>query len=263
MEINVLIVGAEATAITLDLQGLLDYASTFLVNVSEKSAVPIHGTIRKYKDLAGYGGFKTGGPRIVVDKTKEYERIVDGYYIVVDKLQVLDDLVNNPSNYSFDNISEGRELKEWYITTWQAHHRALQEYVSDCASFIMDPSQQAVRGRPVGWEYLPLPQPKLSTFARIDTTFLNRTSAGDVAKPRTLIMGMLLSLDYPETIGHRVRYSGKKKSVQPISIYAKARDDQAVLGVYDDKSLEKGVTFVTQGLAVHFDSKDYIVASNP
>jgi hypothetical protein len=263
MEINVLIIGAEATAITLDLQGLLDYASTFLVNVNKKTAVPIHGTIRKYTDLAGYGGFKSGAPRIVVDKTKEYERIVDGYYIVVDKLQVLDDMVNNPSNYCIGNISEGRELKEWYMTTWQSHHRALQEYVTDCASFIMNPSQQVVRGRPVGWEYLPLPQPKLSTFARIDTKFLNRTPDGDVAKPRTLIMGMLLPLDYPEAIGHRVRYSGKKKSVQPISIYAKARDDQAVLGVYDDKSLEKGVTFVTHGLAVHFDSKDYIVASNP
>ena len=190
--------------------------------------------------------------------------MIDDYYIVVDILEILDDLVNNPNDYSFGTISEGRELKSWYVKTWQSHHKALQKYVTDCASFITDPSKTKMYERPVGWEALPQPQRKLVTFARFDTTFLNRTPVGDVAKPRTLTMGVLLNLEYPERVGHRVRYDGKRSYEQPISVYARVRDDQAALGLFKDSSdLSGSATFVTQALAVRFSSKDYIVASIP
>lgn len=263
MDINVLIIGAEATAINMDLEGLVEYASTFLQNISEETAVPMHGTIRKYSDLANYGGFKDGARKVIVDKTREYEKMVDDYFIVVDTLHKLDDLVINPNDFSFGNVSEGRELKSWYIKTWQAHHKALQRYVNDCASFLFDPKAKMCE-RPVGWEALPFPERKPVTFARFNMTFLNRTPEGDVVKPRLLAEGTVLHIQHPERVGHRMKYDGKRSSLQPISVYAKVKNDGMSLAIFKDGSdPSSSVKFTTQEMLAIFYSNDYIAASIP
>ena len=277
IEINVLIVGAEATAITLDLNGLLDYASSFLQNISLNTAVPTHGTIRPYSHLAGYGGFKTGHERVVFDKTRAYKEMVDDYYQVVDRLETLDDLVNNPNKYSVNMMSDSRSLKNWYISTWQVQHKALQDYVTACANFISNPCITKMCQKPAGWEDLPIPEAKLPTFARFNTSFWNKTSTGEEVKAhRLLLMTMVLSIKNPEKIGHLSNHDGEQAD---ISIYVKTTPesllvsefghDNQSLGIFvsdgdhDCSNLSEIVKFVTQEFWVRFDSFDYIVASIP